>query len=167
MTAEIRHPELVKDQLPEDYRNFLVPKLHKEKTVSRYARNGRWHYRLRLELGRDRRSVRPIGMRWQTWITKYNTAIMLFGVVVLSFCNVVVALGFNFFLGVQKPLPELSAFFLHFHYLVTSLAILWLLAGILAFFFLKSAVRHIYVLVWLQLGISAYAWISTLHFLAR
>jgi hypothetical protein len=121
----------------------------------------------RLELGRGHRSVRTIGVRWQTWIMKYDAAIMLFGIVVLSFCNVVVSLGFSFFLRVQKPLPELSAFFLHFHYLVTSLAVLWLLAGILAFIFLKNAVRYFYLLVWLQLAISAYIWYSTLHFLSN
>ncbi len=121
----------------------------------------------RLELGRDRHSVRSIGMRWQTLSIKYDAAIMLFCIVGLSFCNVLVALGFNLFLGIQKPLPEPSAFFFHFHYLVIFLAVLWLLAGIVAFFFLRSIMRHIYVLVWLQLAISVYAWLSTLFILGK
>jgi hypothetical protein len=92
---------------------------------------------------------------------------LLFMIVALSFCNVVISLGFGFFLKASKPLPEWSAFFVHFRYLVTSLAIFLLVAGGWAFVASKRALAYIYFLVWLQLVILTYTWISTLYFLAK
>ncbi len=102
-----------------------------------------------------------------TWASKYRAGLLLFAIVMLSICNVVIALGFRFFLGSLKPLAEPSAFLVDFRYLVAALAVVWLVAGVSAFRFFKGALPYLHFLVLMQLVVTGYAWYSTLLFQAK
>ncbi len=97
-----------------------------------------------------------------------KAAFYIFGIVLLSLCNLYVAFRIDLLLNVEeraypKDLPrEITALCVRFEVVLIALALGALLAGGLAYGFKKSLLGPIYFLTLTQLALTWYAWLAPL-----